>query len=267
MSKRSLSPEHEEGKKQAKYGDDMAIDSELMAHHKEKSDVKAEAGAEKELDNKSAEPQDGNEKGHGAAIGAVATVAAALNDQLKDQDQNENVQQQQQQQQQQQAYHQNLLKQKLEQQHEQQNQHQSPEGNHLSAHGSPLDPHQGSPGSDYAQSPSANKPQHGTDEWHRQRKDNHKEVERRRREAINVGIKELAELIPTRDTNKTQILQRAVEYIKRLKENENNNIEKWTLEKLLTEQAVSELSASNEKLKQELERAYREIERLKEQLK
>ena len=53
------------------------------------------------------------------------------------------------------------------------------------------------------------------------------------------------------------------EYIKRLKENENNNIEKWTLEKLLTEQAVSELSASNEKLKHELESAYREIEQLK----
>ena len=33
--------------------------------------------------------------------------------------------------------------------------------------------------------------------------------------------------------------------------------------KLLTEQAVSELSASNEKLKHELESAYREIEQLK----
>ncbi|EAZ63270.1 centromere-binding kinetochore protein, partial [Scheffersomyces stipitis CBS 6054] len=108
------------------------------------------------------------------------------------------------------------------------------------------------------------KPQHGSDEWHRQRRENHKEVERRRRESINHGIKDLAALIPTNDTNKAQILQRAVEYIKRLKENENNNIEKWTLEKLLTEQAVSELSASNEKLKQELERAYREIEQWKE---
>lgn len=107
------------------------------------------------------------------------------------------------------------------------------------------------------------KPTHGSDEWHRQRKENHKEVERRRRELINQGIKELAALIPTNDTNKAQILQRAVEYIKRLKENENNNIEKWTLEKLLTEQAMAELSASNEKLKQELERAYREIEQWK----
>ncbi|ODV64677.1 hypothetical protein HYPBUDRAFT_115835 [Hyphopichia burtonii NRRL Y-1933] len=107
------------------------------------------------------------------------------------------------------------------------------------------------------------KPPHGSAEWQRIRRDNHKEVEKRRRESINQGIQELATLIPTSDTNKAQILQRAVNFIKRLKENETNNIEKWTLEKLITEQAVSELSASNEKLKQELERAYREIEHWK----
>lgn len=107
---------------------------------------------------------------------------------------------------------------------------------------------------------SSSKPLHGSEEWHKQRRENHKEVERRRRESINLWIKELANLIPTTDTNKSQILQRAVEYIKRLKENESNNIEKWTLEKLLTDQAVSELSASNEKLKAELQKAYREAE-------
>lgn len=107
---------------------------------------------------------------------------------------------------------------------------------------------------------SSSKPQHGSEEWHKQRRENHKEVERRRRDSINLWIKELANLIPTSDTNKLQILQRAVEFIKRLKENESNNIEKWTLEKLLTDQAVSELSASNEKLKVELQKAYREAE-------
>lgn len=112
----------------------------------------------------------------------------------------------------------------------------------------------------------SSKPPHGLEEWHRVRRENHKEVERRRRESINLGIKDLAQLIPTADTNKAQILQRAVEFIRRLKENENNNIEKWTLEKLLTEQAVSELNASNEKLKSELERAYREIESLRHKL-
>ncbi|CCH46163.1 Upstream stimulatory factor 1 [Wickerhamomyces ciferrii] len=110
---------------------------------------------------------------------------------------------------------------------------------------------------------SSEKPLAGSDEWHRIRKDNHKEVERRRRENINSGIKELSTLLPTQDTNKSQILQRAIEYIKRLKENENNNIEKWTLEKLLTDQAIAELTASNEKLKAELERAYREVEHWK----
>ncbi|CEP22230.1 CBF1 [Cyberlindnera jadinii] len=107
------------------------------------------------------------------------------------------------------------------------------------------------------------KPAPGSADWHKQRKDNHKEVERRRRENINAGIKELAMLLPSAETNKSQILQRASEYIKRLKENEQNNIEKWTLEKLLNDQALTELTASNEKLKTELERAYREVEHWK----
>ncbi|KAH3674709.1 hypothetical protein WICMUC_003125 [Wickerhamomyces mucosus] len=107
------------------------------------------------------------------------------------------------------------------------------------------------------------KPAAGTEEWHRIRKDNHKEVERRRRENINSGIKELASLLPTPETNKSHILNKAVEYIKRLKDNESNNTEKWTLEKLLKEQTNAELSASNEKLKAELERAYREVEHWK----
>ncbi|ODV96105.1 hypothetical protein PACTADRAFT_26255, partial [Pachysolen tannophilus NRRL Y-2460] len=101
------------------------------------------------------------------------------------------------------------------------------------------------------------------EDMERVRKNNHKEVERRRRENINQGIKELQVLLPTHDSNKSQIIKNAVEYIKRLKENENSNIEKWTLEKLITDQAVSELAASNEKLKQELEKAYREIEHWK----
>ena len=177
-------------------------------------------------------------------------------EQLQQQQAHEQLQSHQQQHQQQQQQH--------HQQQQQQHQHHSPPPQQLSPPQVRDSPPVGVPETTYRQMLSTEKPQHGSEEWHRLRKANHKEVERKRRDAINLGIKELAELIPTRDTNKTQILQRAVEYIKRLKENENNNIEKWTLEKLLTEQAVSELSASNEKLKQELERAYREIEHLKE---
>ncbi|KAL5611890.1 hypothetical protein BROUX41_000541 [Berkeleyomyces rouxiae] len=107
------------------------------------------------------------------------------------------------------------------------------------------------------------KPAVGTPEWHKQRKDNHKEVERRRRETINEGINELAKIVPQCEKNKGSILQKAVQFIQQLKANEASNIEKWTLEKLLTEQAIGELSQSNEKLKAECERLYRELETYK----
>ncbi len=89
-------------------------------------------------------------------------------------------------------------------------------------------------------------------------------VERRRRETINEGINELAKIVPGCEKNKGSILQRAVAFITQLKENETQNIEKWTLEKLLTEQAIAELSQSNDKLKQECERLYRELDTWKQ---
>ncbi|TGJ81993.1 hypothetical protein E0Z10_g6775 [Xylaria hypoxylon] len=113
--------------------------------------------------------------------------------------------------------------------------------------------------SPYNRSSSQPKLAVGSEEWHKQRKDNHKEVERRRRETINEGINELAKIVPGCEKNKGSILQRAVAYILQLKQNEAQNIEKWTLEKLLTEQAIQELSSSNDKLKTECERAYREL--------
>lgn len=93
---------------------------------------------------------------------------------------------------------------------------------------------------------------------------NHKEVERRRRETINNAIRELQELVPTTHTNKAQIIRKASEFIKKLKEKEENLVNKWTLEKIITDQAISELANSNEKLKTELEKAYREIEHRKQ---
>ena len=59
------------------------------------------------------------------------------------------------------------------------------------------------------------------------------------------------------------ILARAVQFITQLKDNETQNIEKWTLEKLLTEQAIAELSSSCDKLKNECQRARAECEQWK----
>ncbi|CAK7263421.1 basic helix-loop-helix protein [Sporothrix epigloea] len=130
------------------------------------------------------------------------------------------------------------------------------------AHGGDMSLDASSPnGTDKPHTPGMQaKPAVGSEEWHRLRKDNHKEVERRRRETINEGINELAKIVPGCEKNKGAILQRAVVFITQLKENETQNIEKWTLEKLLTEQAIAELSASNDKLKAELERLYGELE-------
>jgi hypothetical protein len=107
---------------------------------------------------------------------------------------------------------------------------------------------------------ASHKPPVGSDEWHKVRRDNHKEVERRRRETINEGINELAKIVPGCEKNKGSILQRAVQFITQLKENEQQNIEKWTLEKLLTEQAITELSASCDKFKAECQRAWDEAQ-------
>ncbi|KAJ2907225.1 hypothetical protein MKZ38_006519 [Zalerion maritima] len=123
-------------------------------------------------------------------------------------------------------------------------------------------PVSGVPQNGYARTPTQGgpRPAVGSEEWHKIRKDNHKEVERRRRETINEGINELSKIVPGCEKNKGSILQRAVSFITQLKENEAQNIEKWTLEKLLTEQAIAELSASNDKLKQECDRLYRDVE-------
>lgn len=90
------------------------------------------------------------------------------------------------------------------------------------------------------------------EDWTRIRKDNHKEVERRRRGTINSGINDLSAIVPSGPNGekaKGAILARAVNYIRQLKENEARNIEKWTLEKLLMDQAMGDLQAQIEDLR------------------
>ncbi|KAG2234269.1 hypothetical protein INT48_002859 [Thamnidium elegans] len=115
-------------------------------------------------------------------------------------------------------------------------------------------------------SESEEKPPVGSDEWHRQRRENHKQVERRRRENINEGISEIARIVPGCEKNKGSILNRAAIYIRQLKDNEAATLEKWTLEKLLTDQAISELNRQVEVFKSELERVKLENTYLKREL-
>ena len=78
-----------------------------------------------------------------------------------------------------------------------------------------------------------------------------KEVERRRRGNINEGINELGRIVPNGSGEKAKgaILSRAVQYIHHLKENEARHVEKWTLEKLLMDQAMVDLQAQLEEMR------------------
>ncbi|KAF8310700.1 hypothetical protein DL93DRAFT_2084303 [Clavulina sp. PMI_390] len=95
----------------------------------------------------------------------------------------------------------------------------------------------------------------GAENGYAQQSDNHYEVELQRREAIEKGISELHALLPPGDStfgedDGATILTRAVQYIRALKENEMRNIERWTLEKLLMDQAIGDAQvAADEKQK------------------
>ena len=102
-----------------------------------------------------------------------------------------------------------------------------------------------------------------------------KEVERRRRGNINEGINELGRIVPNGSGEKAKgaILSRAVQYIHHLKENEARNIETWTLEKLLMDQAMGDLQSQLEDVRRmyqeevyRREKAEAEIDALKAEL-
>ncbi|KAJ2476003.1 basic helix-loop-helix protein [Coemansia sp. RSA 2320] len=102
----------------------------------------------------------------------------------------------------------------------------------------------------------------GSDEWLRLRRLAHKEVEQRRRDVINNGIDRLAELVPGAERHRGRIVNQAVDYIHRLKEAEAQNIEKWTIEKLLADQVISGLTNQLEQAKKETKKLKRKIKTL-----
>lgn len=113
----------------------------------------------------------------------------------------------------------------------------------------------------------------GSEEWHKLRRDNHKEVERRRRETINQGITELATIIACTEKNKGQILKEAVKYIQnvqlaqtRLTEEVNAasalkiELTNMELEKQVAEGALESLSMDHAQLKRDYEELMRQKE-------
>ncbi|KAI8618568.1 hypothetical protein BC830DRAFT_1108102 [Chytriomyces sp. MP71] len=96
-------------------------------------------------------------------------------------------------------------------------------------------------------------------------KKSHKDIERRRREAIAQGITDLAILVPDAlNCKKGKVIEAAVEYIHLLREAEQQNIQKWTLEKMMFDDTIKRLSdqimearSSNQALREEIDRPCR----------
>ncbi|KKZ63716.1 hypothetical protein EMCG_01950 [[Emmonsia] crescens] len=98
------------------------------------------------------------------------------------------------------------------------------------------------------------KPTVGSAEWHTIRKNNHKEVERRRRETINEGINEIAKMVPGCEKAKGSILQRAIHYINKLQDEAKDMAARWDTANMTTNHALAEISTQNTKLKGEVNR-------------
>ncbi|KAF9366453.1 basic helix-loop-helix protein [Mortierella sp. NVP85] len=119
------------------------------------------------------------------------------------------------------------------------------------------------------------KPIPGSEEWHKMRRDNHKEVERRRRETINEGINDIAKMVPNSDKNKGSILRQAVKYIQMIvAENERMQADsdalvtaKFELDKAILEKNVAEATYQTINVQYEqLKRDYEELRKKMDEL-
>ncbi|PVU93854.1 hypothetical protein BB561_002981 [Smittium simulii] len=102
----------------------------------------------------------------------------------------------------------------------------------------------------------------GSYEWESIRKENHKRVERRRREHINAGVSLLASLVPGCGKNKGKVLHQAAQYITQLTSNYNDTVSRYTNDASKNQKLISSLAAQLELLEEENKRLKRKIEDL-----
>lgn len=95
---------------------------------------------------------------------------------------------------------------------------------------------------------SSRRPSAETPEARQNRRENHRLIERRRRETINNGINELARVVPGQPKNRGTIILKAVEYIDELERaaaQSKEEAESLKREKLLL---IEELAIKNKKI-------------------
>ncbi|ORY44380.1 hypothetical protein BCR33DRAFT_785068 [Rhizoclosmatium globosum] len=91
-------------------------------------------------------------------------------------------------------------------------------------------------------------------------KKSHKDVEKRRREAISQGIAELADLVPgATGQKKGRVVEKAIEYLTALKTAEVQSVQKWAAEKGALDEQLKRLSAQADELRHRNEALRREL--------
>lgn len=100
----------------------------------------------------------------------------------------------------------------------------------------------------------------GSERWKELKRASHSQVERRRRDNITDCINELAKLVPTERRQKEATLRAAVDFIKGAKEQHDVNIRKWTLDRIVSDQAVRQLEEQVEIYKAKYEKLRKAVQ-------
>ncbi|KAI9341382.1 hypothetical protein BDR26DRAFT_918343 [Obelidium mucronatum] len=91
-------------------------------------------------------------------------------------------------------------------------------------------------------------------------KKSHKDIEKKRREAISNGISDLAEIVPgALGQKKGKVVEKAIEYLSMLKASEVQSVEKWKIEKGMLDDQIKRLSQQAEELRRTNDSLRREL--------
>lgn len=80
------------------------------------------------------------------------------------------------------------------------------------------------------------------------RRENHRLIEKRRRETINNGINELAEVLPDHSKKRSTVILKSIEYINELKQLNSTISEERDLLKARNQELVNELAEKNKRI-------------------
>lgn len=87
------------------------------------------------------------------------------------------------------------------------------------------------------------------DQGENNRRNQHKEVERKRRQDIHEKIMKLGEMVPGYEKAKGEVLQRVINYIEQLRAREQHQLEQGVIDRIKLQDEIQRLKSEIAKLK------------------